>query len=67
MSFWNKNKEEEVEPKGEETLEEEFNIGEAVKGMSEKQLLKLLVLLFYDKNIESFDDWDEIIKIAREE
>lgn len=41
---------------------------DSIKGLTEKQLLKLLVMMKYEDKYGSIsEDWDEIVKIVREE
>lgn len=53
----------------EETQEEEqeFNLRSSLKGMTEKQLLKLLVLLKWEDMETVSESYDEYIDIAKEE
>jgi len=66
MSLFGKKKEEESD-ETQEQEEEEFNIVKAIEGMTEKQLLKLIVLTQYDNQQETLaDDYEELIKMAKE-
>ncbi len=59
--------EEEQEDEQEES-EEPNEFVENIKGLTEKQLLKLLVLMEYEKEYEAVtDDWNEMIKIVKED
>ena len=66
-----KHKEEEQEDNDEEETEEgegtkEFV--EGVKGLTERQLLKLLVLMNYENDYKSIsDNWYDLIKIVKED
>jgi len=53
---------------GSEEEEQEFDLKNSIKGMTEKQLLKLLVLMKWEENNVSFSEsYDELIDIAKEE
>lgn len=52
----------------EEDDEEDFDFGNELKGMTEKQLLKVLVLSTLENNYEHFtDNWQKFFDIAKEE
>lgn len=59
----NEETEETEEP--EEDMKELFR--SSLKGMNERQLLKLLILLKLDENTNIADNYAEIIEIAKEE
>lgn len=61
--------EEDKETEHEDEPEEEgFDFVKETKGMTEKQLLKLLVVMKWDKEYEEVSEsWEGLIKIVKEE
>ena len=47
---------------------EDFDLRSAIKGMTEKQLIKLHLVMYYDQNVDDIsDDFGDLIKIAKED
>ncbi len=56
------------EPEIEEEEEKDFDVREAIKGMTEKQLLKMLVVIKFEEQYASISDsYEDLIDIAKEE
>ena len=61
-------KEDEEDGYEDDDEKKEFDIVEEVKGMTEKQLLRFLVLRSYEIEGESItNSWEELIQLAKEE
>ena len=66
--FGSKSKDSSQEEEETQEEEQEFDLKNSIKGMTEKQLLKLLVLMKWEENNEYFSEsYDELIDIAKEE
>lgn len=66
--FKNKSKNSSQEDEETQEGEQEFDLRSSLRGMTEKQLLKLLILMGWENENESISEsYDELIEIAKEE